>query len=319
MRIEKNLMISFLIFFALIGVFSKNEYVLHILVMIIMYSILATSLNLIVGYVGEFPLGHVAFFGLGAYGVAILSSPDVGIPVTLTIPLAALLAAIFGWFIGRVTLRLNGPFFVIVTLSFAEVLRLLANNWIGLTNGPMGIAGVGHPMILDYFDFLNGKRGFVFFGIVLAAISFYLAYKVVYSSSGRAAVTIRENSYVAQSIGINPLRYSLFVFMVSAFMAGMAGAYYASYISYVGPEVFGFPFTVTMIIMLLVGGKGTLIGPILGAIIITLLEEYLRDFKELRLSIFGLIVIAAVIFSPNGLMGYLKNKFKFFSAKVDNA
>lgn len=319
MKTERNSMVFFLLAFGLIGTFSSNEYVLHMLVMVIMYSILATSLNLIVGYVGEFPLGHVAFFGLGAYGVAILSSSDVGVPVTVSIPLAAILAAIFGWFIGRVTLRLNGPFFVIVTLAFAEVLRLLANNWIELTNGPMGISGVGHPAILDYFDFLGGKRGFVFFGLFLATIAFYLAYKVVYSSSGRAAVTIRENSYVAQSIGINPLKYSLFIFLVSAFMAGMSGAYYASYISYVGPEVFGFPFTITMIIIVLIGGKGTLVGPIVGAVIVTLLEEYLREFKELRLSIFGLIVIAAVIFSPNGLMGYLRDRFKFFSTRIENA
>src|SRR5690606_2992966 len=241
---------------------------------------------------GEFPLGHVAFFGLGAYSVAILSGPDVGWPMLVTIPLAAVIAAAAGWLIGRITLRLNGPFFVIVTLAFAEVLRLLAGNWIDLTNGPMGISGIGHPAILDWLPWLHGKRGFVMMGIVLAAFALFVTWRVVYSSAGRAAVTLRENNYVAQSIGIKPLRYSMFVFVVAAFLAGIAGAYYATYISFVGPEVFAFPFTATMIIIVLLGGKGTLTGPILGAIIVTLLEEYLREFKEIRLSLFGLIVMA---------------------------
>ncbi len=119
-------------------------------------------------------------------------------------------------------------------------------------------------------------------------------------------MTLRENRYVALSIGIDPVRYALFVFTVAAFLAGLAGGYYAAYISYVGPEVFGFPFTVSMIIMVLLGGKGTLSGPIIGAVVVTLLEEYLREFKELRLTLFGLIVMAVVLFSPNGVMGYVR-------------
>src|SRR5690606_34911548 len=140
--------------------------------------ILAASLNLIVGYVGEFPLGHVAFFGLGAYTVAILSGPDVGWPMWATIPLAAVVAAAAGWVIGRITLKLNGPFFVIVTLAFAEVLRLLAGNWIELTNGPMGISGIGHPAILDTVAWLNGKRGYVMMGVVLAAFALFVTWRV---------------------------------------------------------------------------------------------------------------------------------------------
>src|SRR5690606_19929648 len=165
MNFERNAMAAFLVIAFLLGAFLQNEYLLHILILVLLYTILSASLNLIIGYVGEFPLGHVAFFGLGAYTVAILSAPPIGLPVTLTIPLAALVAALSGWLIGRITLRLNGPFFVIVTLAFAEVLRLLAINWIDLTNGPMGISGIPHPALLDAWPWLQGKRGFVFMGI----------------------------------------------------------------------------------------------------------------------------------------------------------
>lgn len=319
MKIERHFMVGFLALSALLACFVQNDYLLHILVLVLMYSVLASSLNLIIGYVGEFPLGHVAFFGLGAYSVAILSSPAVGWPVTVTIAAAALIAAAAGYVIGRVTLRLNGPFFVIVTLAFAEVLRLLANNWVELTNGPMGISGVAHPALLDISPWLAGKRGFVVMGIVLAAITFYICYRLVHSSAGRAAVTLRENNYVAQSVGIDPFRYSQFVFVVAAFLAGIAGAYYASYISFVGPEVFGFPFTATMIIIVLLGGKGTLLGPIAGAIVVALLEEYLREFKELRLSLFGLIVMASVLFAPDGIMGFVQQRFHHLFGRTRHA
>lgn len=319
MKFERNSLIGFLIAALLFGAFVQDDYLQHLLILVLLYTILATSLNLIIGYVGEFPLGHVAFFGMGAYGVALLSSAPVNLPVSAAMVLGALIAAVFGWLIGRITLRLNGPFFVIVTLAFAEVLRLVANNWIDLTNGPMGIAGISHPVILDTVPWLAGKRGFVMLGILLTAITFFVAYRLVYSSAGRAAVTLRENRYVAQSIGINPFRYALFVFIVASFLAGISGAYYATYISFVGPEVFSFPFTVTMIIIVLLGGKGSLTGPIIGAIIVTLLEEYLREFKELRLSLFGLIVMAVVLFSPDGVMGYVRQRLPFLFKRTNHA
>ncbi|CAM3362719.1 branched-chain amino acid ABC transporter permease [Bordetella sputigena] len=305
MNAERNFLAAFVLLMLAFALGINDDYLLHIAVLILLYTVLASSLNLIVGYVGEFPLGHVAFFGIGAYTLA-LGSTRLGIAPGLLIPLAGVVAALAGLLIGGVTLRLKGPFFVIVTLAFAEVLRLVANNWIGLTNGPMGISNVPHPAFLDAAGWLSGKRGYAVLGVALAAAALFIAYRLVHSNAGRAAVTLRENRYVALSIGIDPVRYALFVFTVAAFLAGLAGGYYAAYISYVGPEVFGFPFTISMIIMVLLGGKGTLSGPVIGAVAVTLLEEYLREFKELRLSLFGLIVMAVVLFSPNGFMGYAR-------------
>lgn len=305
MRLERN----FLIAAVLVGLFAiaaiNDDYILHLIVLILFYAALASSLNLIVGYAGEFPLGHAAFFGTGAYVVA-LSTTKLGLPVLAVLPLAGLVSAVFGLAIGAITLRLNGPFFTIVTLAFAEVLRLVASNWIALTNGPMGIPAVPGPGFVAGTGWLAGKRGFALLALAIAAIVFHICYRLVYSNAGRAAVTMRENRYVAMSVGIDPFRNALFVFVVASFLAGLAGGYYASYISFVGPEVFGFPFMISMIIIVLLGGKGTLIGPVLGAVVVTLLEEYLRDAREFRLSIFGVIVMAVVLFAPGGLAGYLR-------------
>lgn len=304
---ERNALLAFFAVASLLPLIARNEYLLHLGVMALFSIVLATSFNLIVGYVGEFPLGHMAFLGIGAYAGAIGSS-GLGLPVVVTVPLAAVCAAIAGLVIGYITLRLRGPFFVIITLCFAEVLRLVANNWVALTNGPMGISGIAKPGWIEAADALAQKTGFYYIALALAAVALYVSYRFVYSNIGRAAVAVRENRFVSQSVGISPFHYALLTFVLAASLAGLGGGFYAHYISFVGPEVFGFAFMASTIIMVLLGGKGTLLGPILGAVLVVLLEEYLRDFKELRLSIFGAIVVAVVLFMPRGIMGYLTRR-----------
>ncbi|MDM0019191.1 branched-chain amino acid ABC transporter permease [Variovorax saccharolyticus] len=307
MNLEKRCLLALMALAAVVPLLVRDQYVLHIAIMVLFYAVLATSLNLVVGYVGEFSLGHTAFLGTGAYAAAILST-GYGWPVWATIPVAGLLAAVMGVVIGGITLRLQGPFFVIVTLSFSEVLRLVADNWIALTNGPMGIAGVPQPALLADAGNLGAKQFYYAVAWLLLALALYLSFRFVNSNAGRAAVAVRENRYVAQSIGIRPLTYSMLALVLGAFLSGMAGGFYAHYISFVGPEVFRFAFMVSMIIMVLIGGKGTLVGPLIGALLVTFLEEYLREAKELRLSIFGLAVIAIVLFLPRGLMGFITQR-----------
>jgi branched-chain amino acid transport system permease protein len=310
MTFERNVLLGALALALLAPLAFHGEYALHIGVMVMFSVMLATSFNLIVGYVGEFPLGHTAFFGIGAYTAALLSV-RFGVPFHVTVPAAAVVAAVFGLAIGAVTLRLRGPFFVIVTLCFAEVLRVVANNWVGLTNGPMGLSGIARPSWASGGG-AEQRLWFYYAGLLLAAVSLLVAYRFVYSNVGRAAVALRENRYVAQSIGIWPFYMGLVTFVLAAAVSGLAGGFYAHYISYVGPEVFGFSFMISMIIMVLAGGKGTLVGPVVGAVIVVFLEEYLRDFKELRFSIFGLIVIGVVIFLPRGLMGFIGRRHETY-------
>jgi len=307
MNFEKRILLSLMGLAAVLPLFVSDQYMLHIAIMVLFFAVLASSLNLVVGYVGEFSLGHTAFLGTGAYTAAILST-QYGWPLWATIPTAGALAALVGVVIGVLTLRLQGPFFVIVTLSFAEVLRLIADNWIGLTNGPMGIAGVPQPEWLTQASNLAAKQFYYGLAWALLALTLYMSFRFVYSNAGRAAVAVRENRYVAQSIGIRPLNYTMLALVLGAALSGMAGGFYAHYISFVGPEVFRFAFMVSMIIMVLIGGKGTLVGPLIGALLVTFLEEYLREAKELRLSIFGLAVIAIVLFLPRGLMGFIAQR-----------
>lgn len=305
MKFERNALLASLCLALALPFATSDQYLLHLVIMVLLYAVLATSLNLVVGYVGEFSLGHTAFLGIGAYTSA-LFSVRFGLPIWATIPLAGVVSAVFGYLIGAITLRLQGPYFVIVTLAFAEVLRLVANNWIGLTNGPMGLAGVGQPAMLASASPLEAKRFYYFVVLGITACILYVAYRFAYSNMGRAAVAIRENRYVAQSIGVSPFATALLAFVLSACLAGLGGGFYAHYISYVGPEVFSFAFTASMIIMVLMGGKGTLLGPLLGALLVTVLQEYLREVQELRLTLFGLIVIGVVLFMPKGLLGSLK-------------
>jgi branched-chain amino acid transport system permease protein len=315
MVFERNFLLVTLALSLAAPLLLHNDYALHVGITIMFSAMLATSFNLIIGYVGEFPLGHMAFFGIGAYSAALLST-KTSLSLGLTLPAAAAVAAIFGLAIGAITLRLRGPFFVIVTLCFAEVLRLIATNWVDLTNGPMGISGIKTPDWTLTSGVLMQKVAFYYIGLALTALCLFICYRFVYSNIGRAAVAIRENRNVAQSVGIWPFQYSLITFVLAAAIGGLAGGFYAHYISFVGPEVFGFSFMVSMIIMVLAGGKGTLVGPIIGAVIFVVLEEYLRDFRELRFSIFGLIVIGVVIFLPRGLMGFLTHRHEIYGKKA---
>jgi branched-chain amino acid transport system permease protein len=315
MIFERNCLLGILAVALLAPLLVQNQYALHIGVMIMFSVMLATSFNLIVGYVGEFSLGHTAFLGVGAYAVALLST-QAKMPFHVAVIAAAVVAALFGLLIGAITLRLRGPFFVIVTLCFAEVLRLIANNWIGLTNGPMGISGIEKPGWALAGDALRQKTAYYYVGLLLAAVSLYVSWRFVYSNIGRAAIAVRENRFVAQSVGISPFHFGLLTFVLASAIAGLAGGFYANYVSFVGPEVFGFSFMITMIIMVLAGGKGTLLGPVVGAVMVVLLEEFLRDFKELRFSIFGLMVIAVVLFLPRGIMGFITRRHETRSVGV---
>lgn len=314
MVFERNFLLAAFAIALLVPLVMQGEYAMHLGVLIMFSVMLATSFNLIVGYVGELPLGHTAFLGIGAYAAALLSS-KFGLAFHWALICAAIIAAIFGLVIGAITLRLRGPFFVIVTLCFAEVLRLIANNWVDLTNGPMGISGIPKPDWAMSGGVLQQKVSFYYVGAVLAAITLYLSYRFVYSNIGRAAIAVRENRFVAQSVGIWPFYFGLVTFVLAAAISGVAGGYYAYYVSFVGPEVFGFSFMISMLIMVLAGGKGTLVGPVVGAVLTVLLEEFLRDFKDLRFSIFGLMVVAVVLFLPQGLMGFVTKRHEAYKVR----
>ncbi|MDQ6619183.1 MAG: branched-chain amino acid ABC transporter permease [Pseudomonadota bacterium] len=282
----------------------RDAYFLHLVIVAGIFVIVAVGLDLIVGYVGQLSLAHAAFFGLGAYVSALLSlrlqwSMWVGLPVAAVV--SGLIAFLLGW----VILRTRGHRFIIITVAFAELMRLVATNWVDVTRGFMGLPGLKVPDLyvpgIGLVDIASKER---FYYVVLAAavIAFLLCRAMVRSSMGRAFVLVRENEVLAESLGISAFRYCMIAFVFGAVLAGAAGSLYAHYVGFVSPDLFNFSWVTIMLIMVILGGKGTLIGPALGAVIFTFLPELLREASQWRMIIFAVILILTTLFMPRGMI-----------------
>lgn len=283
-----------------------NPYYVHILIMAGIFAILALSLNLLLGYTGQLSLGHAAFFGIGAYTSALLAL-KLEWPVWAGFLAAVVVAGIAGYAIGKVSLKLRGAYFVLVTISFAGVIYLVSVNWMELTNGPLGLPGVPPaelriPGLLELS--FRSKPAYYYLVLAVAAASYFVCYRLVHSRIGRAFIALRENEALAESVGINGTRYLVLAAVVSAAMAGAAGSLYAHYTRFVSPEVFLFTYTVTMVIMVVAGGKGTLAGPVLGAFLFTALPEALRAVTswQWQMLLYGVLLVLTVFFLPKGMV-----------------
>ena len=291
-----------------------NPYHLHTLIMAGIFAVLALSLNLLLGYTGQLSLGHAAFFGIGAYASALLTvklewSPWLGLLA------AVLLPALTGWGIGRLALKLRGAYFVLLTISFAGVVSLVSLNWMDLTNGPLGIPGVpALAVALPGLPELPLRSKPAFFYVVLVAVvaAYGFCRRLIASRIGRALVALRENETLAESVGIDGTHYLVVAAAISAGMAGAAGGLYAHYTRFVSPEVFLFTYTVTMVIMVVAGGKGTLAGPIVGAVIFTVLPETLRALTswQWQMLLYGVLLIATLFFMPQGIVPALSARWR---------
>jgi len=279
-----------------------NPYHLHVLIMAGIFAILALSLNVLLGYTGQLSLGHAAFFGIGAYTSALLSLPPLEWSFWLALPAAALAAGIAGWAIGRLALKLRGAYFVLVTISFAGVISLVSINWMQLTNGPLGLPGVPAPTLGPWT--LRTKSSYWYLVLAATALVYLVCRRLIRSRIGRAFVALRENEPLAESVGIDGTRYLVLAAVVSAAMAGVGGSLYAHYTRFVSPEVFLFSYTVTMVIMVIAGGQGTLAGPIVGALLFTVLPEALREAVawQWQMLAYGIVLILCVFFLPRGIV-----------------
>ncbi len=308
---------------ATVPFWMTDFYVLHILITTLIFMTAAMSLNLLLGYTGQLSLGHVAFFGIGAYTSALLSlgfevtifGTLVGVspkPVWFSMLMAVVIAGIMGWAIGKLAFRVRGAYFVIVSISFAEVTRMVALNWVELTQGPMALNNIPALTLGAGAFELSFLRKPSFYGLALAVavISFILIARIVNSRAGRAMNALRENESLAMSVGIDVTHYLVIATVVAAGMAGMAGALYTHYIRIVDPDVFLFIYTVTMVIMVVTGGKGTLAGPVVGGIIFGFVPETLRAMAikpEVQWIIYGVLMILIVYFLPRGIVPALQD------------
>jgi branched-chain amino acid transport system permease protein len=315
----------FLAFLISIPLWVTDQYFIHILITTGIFIIAAMSLNLLLGYTGQLSLGHVAFFGIGAYVSALLSLGfDVNIagfavvlgpqPVWLGFAAGIIVAGLAGWFIGKLSFKVRGAYFVIVTISFAEVTRMVALNWVDLTEGPMALSAippfsVSIPGLWEETFYRKVPNYYIM--LAVATLSYIVIKRLVDSRFGRAMIALRENEPLAQSVGVPVTRFLLLAAVTSAAIAGAAGGLYAHYIRIVDPDIFLFIYTVTMVIMVITGGKGTLAGPVVGGIIFGILPEILRDFAmpEVQWMIYGLLMILIVFFLPQGIVPAISNLF----------
>jgi branched-chain amino acid transport system permease protein len=289
-----------------------NPYHLHTLIMAGIFAVLALSLNLLLGYTGQLSLGHAAFFGIGAYASALLTvklewSPWIGLVAAVVLP------GVSGWVIGRLALKIRGAYFVLLTISFAGVISLVSVNWMDLTNGPLGIPGVpaidiglpGLPAVS-----LRTKSAYYYLVFAAVALCYLVCAALVRSRVGRALIALRENETLAESVGIDVTHYLVLATVISAGMAGLGGGLYAHYTRFVSPEVFLFTYTVTMVTMVVAGGKGTLLGPVVGAVIFTALPEALRAFTswQWQMALYGMLLVAVLFFMPRGIVPTLARR-----------
>lgn len=292
----------------------SDRYFMHILVMAGIFTIMTLSWNLLAGYTGQLNLGHAAFFGIGAYTSALVAI-ELGISPWLGLLAGGLLSAFFGLLLGFPALRLSGPYLAITTIGFAEILRMVAVNWVDLTRGSLGLSGVPllTPIQLGDFQFkFYYERDYYYVVLAAAVLTLFCIRRLIRSEFGVSLQALRDDEIGARSIGINISAYKLAVFTVSAFFAGLAGALYAHFVRLVSPEMMALHTTFDTLTMVMVGGLGTIAGPILGAVMLTFLSEglrYLEDFMkmDIRLVVYGFMLILTILFMRGGLVGLLQS------------
>ncbi len=268
--------------------------------------ILAASLNLVTGFTGQFSLGHAGFMSIGAYVCAIVNMHMNSTAGFLIGTLAGALCATFiGILVGIPTLRLRGDYLAIATLGMAEIIRVVFLN-MEITNGAAGLNGIPR--------FTNWLWLFVFTAGTIILINNFIK-----SSHGRACISIREDEIAAESMGINTTKYKVMAFAIGAFFAGVAGALYSSYFYFVKPDLFGFLKSIDILVIVVLGGMGSLTGSVIAAVALAVISTFLQSFTAVRMIVYAALLVVIMIFRPQGLMGTkeITDLFKFKSKKKD--
>lgn len=300
--LEGKLGWSLLLLAALLFPFmAGNDYHLTVMSTAYIFALATVGLNLITGYTGQFNLAHAGFMAVGAYTVGILTV-DHQVPFWIAFALSGVVAAVLGFFIGLVSLRLKGHYFSIFTLCVGYIMYLVIEKWESLTHGTVGIIGIPAPSPIGPLEF-ESPRSLYYLVLCFLVIGMWAMHRIVHSLLGRTFEAVRNSEELAESLGINLMRNKVLAFMLSVFYAGMAGGLYAGFVRFLGPGVAAVEHTFDMTMYMLVGGIGTLLGPLLGALIMPWLTQYLQFLQEYRFLVFGPILVLLVIFVPHGIVG----------------
>jgi branched-chain amino acid transport system permease protein len=287
--------------------FLLDAYWVDVLNSVGLYALLALSLNLILGDAGLFNMGQAAFYAVGAYVAAILST-RLHVPILWALPVSGLAAAAFAAVVARPVIHLRGDYLLIVTIGMGEIVRIaLVNDVFGLTGGANGIFGIQRPSIFGY----KIRRPQEFFYLIWAfvALTVVLFNRLEQSRFGRALNYLREDPVAAEGSGVNTARYKLAAFVLGAAWAGMTGSLYAAKMTIISPESFSFWESVVLFLIVILGGAGSIPGVIFGAFLVVGLPELFRGFASARMLVFGLVMMVMMIFRTQGLLPLRRLRF----------
>jgi len=296
----------------IIPILTPNMYIMQIVNMICIYIILGTSINVLTGFTGQLSLGQAAFFGVGAYTTALLNT-RAGLQFIPCMIGSVLITALFGIVLAVPALKVKGSYLALLTMGFGEVVRIVMINWTPVTNGTAGILGIESPVLFGFaFDSLKK-----YYFLIVAFVILGLAYQnmIIHTRTGRAFVAIREDNEAAELTGINVTGYKIRAFVLSAIYCGMAGCLYAMMIRYISPDTFTNNISSVILWTAIVGGFGTVAGPVLGGIIMQVLPEALRFLGDWRLVVYGVILLIVILRFPGGLYPYVQKLLETVNKK----
>lgn len=303
------LVVVAIVVFAFPFVFSI--YQTNIMTTALIYVMLGLGLNIVVGLAGLLDLGYVAFYAVGAYSYALLNY-HFGLSFWLTLPVGAGLGALFGILLGFPVLRLRGDYLAIVTLGFGEIIKIILENWNEFSFGPSGIANIPRPGFFGIEFSLEGATMFMYFlMIALTLFTIFVVNRLQKSRIGRAWIALREDEVACQAMGIDKTKTKLTAFALGATWAGMVGVVFAAKTTFINPASFTVWESIIILCIVVLGGMGSIIGVIFGALILILLPEYLRAFSEYRMLLFGAVLIIMMVFRPGGVISSVRRTYRF--------
>lgn len=279
---------------------GANPYALHIWSTIGVYAIAAMGLNLVFGYTGQISLGHAAYFAVGAYTSALLTT-DLGVPFALSIAAAILLSTLLGLVVGIPSLKLDGAYLGMATIGFGEMVKMTLVNWEALTHGPTGISRIPLPEFLGY-RFATPQARF-YLVLALTALAFFVYCNLVRSHYGMRFVAVRDSPKAAAAMGVHVQRTKVYAFAFSTAFVGLAGGLYAHLNRYIAPDAFTLGESINFVVIVVLGGMGTLVGPIVGSFVVVYLRETLQALQDANMLLYGLLLMILMIVMPRGLVG----------------
>lgn len=301
------LLIALTVILLAVPFMGLSNYIIRVMCMVFVYSILTLSLNFVTGYLGATSMGHAALYCVGAY-VGALVATRLGLSFWVSLPLSVIVGLLVGGILGVCTMKLSGSYMTVTTLAFAQVVTMIAKNWTSVTNGTLGIKNI--PKATLFGIKLTVKNGGMYYlGLALLVLVILVSVVIIKSKYGRAFIAVRDDELGARMMGLKTRNYRLLGTVISGGLAGVAGCYYSYLTGYIDPVTFSFDISMTILTMAILGGLASIPGSIVGAAILTVFPELLRELDIYRYLFFGFILVIMMRIRPQGILGNVKTAY----------